>query len=640
AWQYWDGDLWRDFRPLDPGDDGTVGLTRSGTVRVHSDCAQAKPTAVGGVTSCWLRAVLAGPLPPDGSRVLPQIDRVQLHTVLERRIATSGKGGLLPDNAFAGGAKLDVTKPFQPFGAAPGPDASFVFACEEAFSRPGAAVTIGIDRPYTAQELNDIKLLHYEMGVNEAKALLDQIRTLAASLDALWKALVDPATGDLRADLTLLFDVDVVEDWYTDLHRRIADAYQATSGVTVAAQSLQGSAAFLMGLSVAHDASHLDPTGISETATAFALADVASIPLAVIGASIALIVVALAEVAKNLSSGDSNREAHLASLQGDLSAVSGAVDTLTNPGSNDAARAGAAVTIVAKLVAAAGNYATVVTELSGWPTTIFLSATQPSFFQTARDRYAEARRRIDDARTAIEGALGSAGSLVDLLDRLTPEIAAAAAGVLKPKLREPTLAWEYWDGSAWKALHLSGVDAAGHSSEGPRNLRHGRGRVMFTAPADWETTKVNNTDGRWVRVRIKKGAFAIVKLVSWFDAQAKATRYLAVTEPRPPLLDVFSIGYHWESAPAAPQHCLTLNDFRWADRTEEARWHGNAFTPFSPTDDIVPTLYLGFDRPLPADLIGLFADIAEVSGETAGPPLEWESWDVDGWSRVAVEDET
>ncbi|HEX7527200.1 MAG TPA: hypothetical protein VF327_12880, partial [Gaiellaceae bacterium] len=445
AWQYWDGDLWRDFRPLDPGDDSTVGLTRSGTVRLHSDCAQAKPTVVGGVTSCWLRAVLAGPLPPDGSRVLPQIDRVQLHTVLERRLATSGKGGLLPDNAFAGGAKLDATKPFQPFGAAPGPDASFVFACEEAFSRPGAAVTIGIDRPYTAQELNDIKLLHYELGVNEAKARLDHLRTIAASLDAVLKALVDPTSGDLREDATTLFDQHVVEDWYADLYRRVDAAYKATHGVTVAAQSIQGSTAALVAGLVAFDVSLADPTGVSEGIAGAFFAGLSHIPVAIIAASTALVVVALAEVARDLSSGDPTREAHLDALQGDLSAVSGDIATLTNSASTDAARLGAAVNIVAKLVSAAGNYASVVGDLSGWPITIFLSATEPSFFQTARDRYAEARRRIDHARGVIQAALGSSGSLVDLLDQLTPEIAAAAAGVLKPKLPEPTLVWEYWN---------------------------------------------------------------------------------------------------------------------------------------------------------------------------------------------------
>jgi predicted phage baseplate assembly protein len=645
VWQYWDGDLWRDFKPQEVGDDGSAGLTRSGAVTLRSDCAQAKPTTVGGVKSFWLRGSLADPLPPDASRTLPRVDRIALRTVLERKVDPSGVGGLLPDTAFAGSSMLDLTKPFQPFGQAPNPETSFYVACEEAFSRPGAAVKIVIDRQYTAQEKNDIALAKYEVGINEAKARLDQIKAVAAALDAVLKALVDPATGDLRADATPLFDPNVPEQWYTDVHDRVQNAYSAARGVAQSAQMVEISdAALATGLAIydlVPGPNPFDPFGLAKEVAGEVLGGLAHIPIAAIAVCSAQVIVALAEVAKQLSSGDANREQHLTKLKNDLANIQNDVNTLADPNASASDKGSAAVNVLGSLGSLGPDWLQVASDLGGWPSSIFLDANLPGFFQTARDRYAEARRRIDDARTAIQGALTSSGSLIDLLDKLTPEIAAAAAGVVKPKLPKATLAWEYWDGSAWKRLpELTSVAPDGSPSKGPRNLRHGRGEVTFTAPHDWETTKVNNVVARWLRLRIVDGAFAIVKLVSWFDTQSQTINYLAISDPRPPQLDLFKVGYRWVSDPSPPERCLTLNDFQWSDRTDEASWRGSAFAPFVPTDDLVPALYLGFDRPLPADLVGLFLDIAEVPGDTAGPPLEWQYWDGSGWGRVSVEDET
>lgn len=645
AWQYWDGDLWRDFTPPSPAADGTDGLTRSGAITLRSECAQAQPTTVGGVKSYWLRGSLTEPLPPDGARTLPQIDRIQLRTVLERDVGSSGAAGLLPDAAFWGSSRLDPTKPFQPFGPVPSPETSFYVACEEAFSRPGALVRIAVDRQYTTQEKNDIALAKYEVGINEAKARLDQIKAVAAALDAVLKALIDPASGDLRADATPLFDPNVPEQWYTGVHDRVQNAYAAARGVTQSAQMVEISDAALATALAIYDLvpgpNPLDPIGAAKGVAGVVVSSLAHIPVAAIAVCSAEVIAALAEVAKQLSSGDPNREQHLTKLQNDLGNIQNDVNTLADPTASLSSRASAAANVLGSLGSLGPDWLQVASDLGGWPSSIFLDANLPGFFQTARDRYAEARRRIDDARAAIQGARISSGSLIDLLDKLTPEIAAAAAGVVKPKLPKATLVWEYWDGSAWKRLpELTSLASDGSASKGPRNLRHGRGEVKFTAPHDWETSNVNSIETRWLRVRIVDGAFAIVKLVSWFDTQSQKINHLAISEPRPPLLDVFSIGYHWASAPATPERCLTLNDFQWADRTDEAAWHGSAFAPYSPTGDLVPTLYLGFDRPLPADLIGLFLDIAEVAGDTLGPRLEWQYWDGAGWGRVTVEDET
>jgi hypothetical protein len=631
AWQHWDGELWRDFARPDEGSDTTVGLTRTGSITLRSDCAKSEPRSVGGWPSHWVRGTLSEPLAPGTSRVLPQVDRIQLRTVLERDVGSSGAAGLAPDNAFAGGAKLDTSKPFQPFGAAPSPDVAFYVACDEAFSRPGAEVTIGLDRPYTEQEKNDIRLARFEVGVNEAKARVDQLKTVAASLDAALTAVLDPNTGELRADNTPLFDGTSLEDWYADVRKHCQDALDALRGMAGPAQA---SAASLGAIVVPAALWGVNPEPVSFTATGAILHSVLPIPIAVAAVADAFIIAGIGTAEDALSSGNQTLHNHVRDLN----------TTLGNLNADLAAFAagdlGKVDDLLVNSLTLLTQWLTVAAEIGNWPSSIFLDQALPQIFVTARQRYAEMRNRIDSARNKLNTALGTAKSLEDLLDDLTPEIAAAAAGLLRPKLKEPHLTWQYFNGSRWRTLQVSSVDADGNVRDGPRNFSHGRGRVRFTAPADWRRLKVNDTDGFWLRVLIRNGAFAITKTVTWFDKESGSINYLPIVEPRPPLLDVFTIGYRWRSAPAAPEHCLTLNDFQWADRTEEAAWHGAAFAPFTPTGDLVPTLYLGFDRALPADLIGLYADIAEIAGETAGPPLEWQSWDGSAWTRVGVEDET
>ena len=50
--------------------------------------------------------------------------------------------GLEPDKAFVDDSRLDITKPFYPFGQQPQPGATFYFTNEEVFSKPGATVRI------------------------------------------------------------------------------------------------------------------------------------------------------------------------------------------------------------------------------------------------------------------------------------------------------------------------------------------------------------------------------------------------------------------------------------------------------------------------------------------------------------------
>ena len=134
------------------------------------------------------------------------------------------------------------------------------------------------------------------------------------------------------------------------------------------------------------------------------------------------------------------------------------------------------------------------------------------------------------------------------------------------------------------------------------------GKVSFHCADSWEANQVNSIGGLWLRVRQAGGSYSRMRLVSWTDQQNNVN-FVPIIEPRPPVLDELFIGYLYRSPKQAPQYCLAYNDFRWGDHTRNTGWRGDAFAPFDPVEDSTPALYLGFDKPLPADRIGLYLDI-------------------------------
>lgn len=94
AWQYWDGEVWRHFKPFKPPTeadeydslDGTEGLTRSGVIRLSADCAQTERFAIGGWESYWIRANVTTPIPPQPEVELPQINRINVSSSIRREV--------------------------------------------------------------------------------------------------------------------------------------------------------------------------------------------------------------------------------------------------------------------------------------------------------------------------------------------------------------------------------------------------------------------------------------------------------------------------------------------------------------------------------------------------------------------------
>ena len=536
-WEYWDGEVWRTFKDFLPSSsatisdslDGTAGFTRSGTIRIVSDCASSALTSVEGIPGMWIRARVANALTSATMTELPMIDRITVRTVIDKTLpagacaALGDDAGMLPDAGYADAMKLDLTKSIQPLGARPQYGSAFYLRSEEIFAKAGAEVTLCFAKPQTPEEKADAEGAAYGSNVNSAQGLVVQ-------------AAIDEANALLAVSTSI---------------RNLAN------DIT-------------------------DPTVLTPKENA------------VIAARNALAAQGIAGIAA------------LASAAADLWATMWAVDT------------GLTFSI-----------AGLVWDLLAAPLAAILPGVIWDSFKSFRDTN---EIRIDNAAIWVRSSAFDTELALKQLAQLTPSSAAMAAGATPPFMDAPVLTWEYWNGAGWRALSVNGTTAA--------RTFTGDGPVTFTVPNDLDATTVNTVNGRWIRARLVSGGYGVVRTVNWTDQTTGKIQYMPIVEYRPPTLEHVKLGYLWRSAPADLEHCLAYNDFMFVDATENAVEIGESFAPFAPLSDATPTLYLGFDAPLPADLVSVFLDIDEVIGDTLGPKVDWECWSGAAWESLRVEDET
>jgi uncharacterized phage protein gp47/JayE len=195
--------------------------------------------------------------------------------------------------------------------------------------------------------------------------------------------------------------------------------------------------------------------------------------------------------------------------------------------------------------------------------------------------------------------------------------------------------WEYWNGNQWTLLFQSS-DSGSDSDEPSKDFREGE-LIEFIVPNDMVSTKVNNEDGLWIRARLVTGAYGYQQTISIADGAPPSVSF-NVTQA--PALTAFRMGYTWGQGPVALEQVLTCNDFQYEDHTDDARLPGKTFSPYTQIHEVTPAVYFGFSQKLPVNNFGLYLDIAEQSGQTAGPPLLWEYWNGGGWRELVVADET
>jgi hypothetical protein len=207
-----------------------------------------------------------------------------------------------------------------------------------------------------------------------------------------------------------------------------------------------------------------------------------------------------------------------------------------------------------------------------------------------------------------------------------------------------SVSWEYWNGTEWSSAGVTRNTAAvplpaekAFTYYAPQDFTGSGVIEEMVVPRDLSETEISGVKAPWMRVQIVDGGFGIRREMTVGLNQSESFPIVII---QPPTLAKFLLGYTWQDGPHTPEKVVTYNNFQYIDRTKEATIPGEVFQPFTPVSDQTPALYLGFDKALPVDRVGLLFDIEERREDAEGPPLTWEFWNGVGWKKLEEEDET
>jgi hypothetical protein len=208
----------------------------------------------------------------------------------------------------------------------------------------------------------------------------------------------------------------------------------------------------------------------------------------------------------------------------------------------------------------------------------------------------------------------------------------------------PKIAWEVSDGSQWHAVAANYVFT-------------GNGQVTVTLPDPIEPDSVNGQPGYWLRARLTGGDYGGA---GSYQQNTDKTYTYQPANFAPPIIKTLTV-----TATAAAQRpvpataCLSYNDFGYADHSAAAGGAagggpGTLYTPFTPTADTEPALYLGFDQPFSQRPVTLFLQVEPplpeqvAAGPLAGAGADlaraaqttWDYASPAGWRPLGAVDET
>jgi hypothetical protein len=218
----------------------------------------------------------------------------------------------------------------------------------------------------------------------------------------------------------------------------------------------------------------------------------------------------------------------------------------------------------------------------------------------------------------------------------------------------PKIAWEVSDGSQWHATPAPWIasSTAAPSTSTPADYAFtGDGQVSITLPDPIGQASVNGQTGYWLRARLVGGSYG--KAASYTPNPDKTYTYNEATFA-PPIVKTLTVtATAARQSPAPVTACLSYNDFGYVDHTAAARaGSGTLFTPFTPTADTEPALYLGFDQPFSERSVTLFLEVEpplpeQVAAENLGQAdpaasaqTTWEYASPAGWRSLGAVDET
>ena len=123
---------------------GPAPLPSNGSLKV-SNISTLLPREIFGIEKRWLRCRLLTPITPATDKRKGMVRASRLPSISQIRAqAKSSRTGMAIEGAFANATPLDVSKEFQPFGEKPRQGDALYLSVKEAFSEPGATVTIRI----------------------------------------------------------------------------------------------------------------------------------------------------------------------------------------------------------------------------------------------------------------------------------------------------------------------------------------------------------------------------------------------------------------------------------------------------------------------------------------------------------------
>jgi Baseplate J-like protein len=205
-----------------------------------------------------------------------------------------------------------------------------------------------------------------------------------------------------------------------------------------------------------------------------------------------------------------------------------------------------------------------------------------------------------------------------------------------PKLLDVTI--EYFGGDGWTPMGPSQalVDATQSFTR-----QTGPMTISFICPDDWQATTVNGQSKHWLRMRIDGGNYGHPLQLS-VDPGPPPTVVSTPATLMPPVVATVSLQYTFLTNSTVVQHCLTYNDFVFADHSEDLQWPRRSFQPFTPVGDLQPAIHFGFSQQLPAGLVSLYfaANSTGAGSPPTSSPFVWEYASPRGWVGLATLDST
>ncbi|RQW81310.1 MAG: putative baseplate assembly protein [Methanothrix sp.] len=186
--------------------------------------------------------------------------------------------------------------------------------------------------------------------------------------------------------------------------------------------------------------------------------------------------------------------------------------------------------------------------------------------------------------------------------------------------KDPSLLWEYFDGTVWKNLHVIKSEKFDEKFEGT---------LEFECPSDLSEGEVHGINGFWVRATLIEGDWGKEKLKQVGENE-DIHWVVDKSDIKPPWLS--SIELQVKSDLREGSHlecCMAYNNLDYVDLTVRSKGVSEeslGFMPFVPLLETNCVLYLGFDNRFPDGNTSTYFSVDEASVPVNKEEVKWSYW--------------